>query len=218
MLDDTSDGADYLSALKQSGSPQAAGAGPARAPAGPRSAETRTADVAPSSRPGATSAEKRKSPRYRCKGSARLQEVGSGVTTWATFTDISMRGCYVEAAAPYRVGAALDIRLQARGFQIEAGGEVSVTYPNLGMGISFTRIAEEDRKRLRELLRSISPASAIVGAPGVPPVPSVPEDPRSETLSPAINSRAALQAIKNFFEDRYVMGREEFLRILRKSQ
>jgi hypothetical protein len=129
-----------------------------------------------------------------------------------------MRGCYVEAAAPYRVGAALDIRLQARGFQIEAGGEVSVTYPNLGMGISFTRIAEEDRKRLRELLRSISPASAIVGAPGVPPVPSVPEDPRSETLSPAINSRAALQAIKNFFEDRYVMGREEFLRILRKSQ
>jgi hypothetical protein len=32
------------------------------------------------------------------------------------------------------------------------------------------------------------------------------------------NPSAALQAIHKFFEDRHVMGREEFLRIVRKSQ
>jgi hypothetical protein len=218
MFDEISDGADYLSALKQSGTPRPAEAVPARAPGTSRSDETRARDVAPSSRPGAASAEKRKSPRYKCKGSARLQEVGTGVMTWATFTDISMRGCYVEAAAPYRVGAVLDIKLQARGFQIEAGGEVSVSYPNLGMGISFTKIAEEDRKRLRELLRSISPASVILASPGVTSGASAPSLPRSESLSPDVNSRVALQAITKFFEDRHVMGREEFLRILRQSR
>ncbi len=89
--------------------------------------------------------DKRKTPRYKCKGSARLQESGSAVSTWATFADISMFGCYVETACPLRVGTVLGLKLDVNGFQVEATGEVRAAYPNLGMGISFNRISEKDR-------------------------------------------------------------------------
>jgi hypothetical protein len=49
------------------------------------------------------------------------------------------------------VGTLLDLRLEDNSFRIEAIGEVRVAYPGLGMGISFTRISDEDRERLREI-------------------------------------------------------------------
>jgi hypothetical protein len=144
-----------------------------------------------------------------------LREIDSGIATWATFSDISLHGCYVEAAAGYPVGSALAVTVEVNGFRVEAVGEVRVAYPGLGMGISFTKIADEDRERLRGLVRSLSQPSVIMGA-------RVAERPPSTlplTAVPALaNPSAALQAITKFFEDRHVMGREEFLRILRKSQ
>jgi hypothetical protein len=215
VIDETNEGAAYLSALKNSGSPQAAGTAAARAPEAVHSHETRSGQVAPSSRARATRTEKRKSPRYRCKGSARLQESGSAVATWATFTDISMHGCYVEAANPLRGGTMLGLRLEVNGFRVEAAGEVRVAYPNLGMGIRFIKVSEGDRERLREMVGSISRSSVILGSRVAPRAPSIPQ---SEALPGVTNPVATLQAILNFFENRHVMGREEFLSLLRKSQ
>jgi hypothetical protein len=210
MADENDAGAAYLAALKQSTPPQAAGAGSARAPEVPQSAEARAGGVNP-----AGSADKRRSPRYRCQGSAHIREANSGVATWTTFTDISLHGCYVEATATYGLGAVLGLKLEANGFRIEATGEVSVAYPNLGMGISFTKMSEGDRERLRELVRSISRPSMILGSPVTKRAPSpLPSD----SLPHVANPGAALQAMRNFFEDRQMMGREEFLRILQKSR
>jgi hypothetical protein len=153
-----------------------------------------------------------------------MQEIGSTVAAWATFADISMHGCYVETAAPFRMGAVLGLKLEANGFRVEAAGEVRVVYPGLGMGISFSNIADKDRERLRELVRSISPPSVILpaltqGSRVAPRSPSsAPAPPRSDVLPAVANPGATLQAILKFFEDRHVMGREEFLRILRMSQ
>jgi hypothetical protein len=209
MADENDAGAAYLAALKQSSAPQTAGAATARAPEVPRSTALRAGSVNP-----AGSADKRRSPRYRCQGSAHILEISSGVATWTTFTDISLHGCYVEATATHRVGVVLGLKLEANGFRVEATGEVRVAYPNLGMGISFTRILEADRERLRELLRSISRPSVILSShiAARPPVL------QSDVLLPAANPGAALQAMSTFFEDRQMMGREEFLRILRKSR
>jgi hypothetical protein len=215
LFDETSEGADYLSGLKKSGSPQAAAAAPAKAPEAPRSAPERAAAVLPPTKLTAPSAGNRRSPRYRCKGSVRLQESGSTASTWATFADISMHGCYVEATAPMPVGAVLGLQLEVNGFRVEAAGEVRVAYPGLGMGISFNEISGEDRDRLRELVRSISPPSVIVSPRVAPHSPSlVPVD----ALPAVPNPGAALQAILAFFENRHIMGREEFLKILRRSQ
>ncbi len=38
------------------------------------------------------------------------------------------------------------------------------------------------------------------------------------TATLVTNPGAALQAVKNFFDERHILSREEFFRILRKSQ
>jgi hypothetical protein len=126
-----------------------------------------------------------------------------------------MHGCYVEAATPLRLGTVLNLRLEVNGFRVEATGEVRVAYPNLGMGIRFIKMSEGDRERLRELVGSISRSSVILGSRVATRAPSIPQ---SHPLPSVANPGAALQALQTFFEDRRMMGREEFLTILRKSQ
>lgn len=237
-FDETNDGAAYLSALKNSGAPQSAAAATARPPEAAHPTAT-LGEVAPSSSANSASLnkpspnkpslnkssmdkprldrpslDKRKSPRYRCKGSARI-ESDRGVATWATFADISMHGCYIESPAPLPVGTVLGLRLEVNGLRVEAAGEVRVAYPNLGMGISFIRISEENRERLRELVGSLLRSSVLLeprATAGLGPIPP------SEAQPAVANPGAVLQAIRSFFENRHVMGRDEFLRILQKSQ
>jgi predicted phosphoribosyltransferase len=84
------------------------------------------------------------------------------------------------------------------------------------MGICFTTMSDPDRERLRELLRSLSRPSVIM-SPVVAPT-SYPMAPQSNSLSPVSNPAAALKAVTQFFEERHILSREEFHRILRKSQ
>ena len=200
MPDETSDGASYLSALKQPASP--AGTAAATAPNPVHATQSRPAD-------------KRRSRRYRCQGSAHLREISSGTATWATFTDISLHGCYLEATTTYGLGTLLALTIEIDNFRVETTGEVRISYPNLGMGIFFTDMSGENRARLRELLRSLSQPSATVGlgisAQNASVLPM-------EVMPRITNARAAIQAMTNFFEGRQLLTREEFLRILRKSQ
>src|SRR5579864_888055 len=139
--------------------------------------------------------ERRRSPRHNCEGSAEMREEGTDIRTRAAFKDISFHGCYLEAAATYPVGTVLHLKLEANGFQVQAKGIVRVTYPFLGMGIALTEMGEEDRARLRELLRTITHATVVMGAPllGSGPLEPVPliSDPT-----------AALRALVEFFEKR----------------
>jgi hypothetical protein len=215
MADEDGAGANYLAGLRQSTAPQAAGAARAPSQGGPGSVATQPAGVAPAGTRNSGSADKRGSPRYKCAGSARIQEISTTVSTWASFADISLLGCYVETATPLRVGAALTLRLEANGFRVEANGEVRVLYPGLGMGVSFGQMSPENRERLRELVHASAPALKTMGpriaqrsAANAPP----------EALPVASDPATVLLAMRSFFEDRHVMGREEFLRILRKHQ
>jgi hypothetical protein len=173
------------------------------------------APVSDPSAEGRTGAEKRRSPRYRCQGSAQLRELETGVSTWATCTDVSMHGCYVEATCTYPVGTNVRVKLQANEFQIESAGCVRVAYPCLGMGIAFGEMSEENRTRLRALLRTISRPSVILG-PGASP--SAPWGGSLMSIQLPADATAALRALAEFFESRQLLMRDEFLRILRKSQ
>jgi hypothetical protein len=106
-----------------------------------------------------------------------------------------------------RVGALIGLKLEANSFRVEATGEVRTSYPGLGMGVLFTRISEPDGERLRELVQSFSQSSLRTPAVTKP-----------DALRAVTNPHAVLQAMLNFFEDRHMMGREEFQQILRKSQ
>ena len=214
MAEEIDEGVAYLRALKQTSSPFAAGAA-APAPA-------RSADGTPASSPAAASSgsqfkgsEKRRSPRYKCEGSVQIREQGCDVHTWATFTDIGLHGCYVEAQATYPVGAILHLKLDANGERVETKGSVRVSYPYLGMGIAFTEMSDENRLRLRAMLATVSKPFLTMG-PGL--ASSIPAGAPLEALPPIANPVAALKALTEFFENRQMLMREDFVRVVRKSQ
>lgn len=133
------------------------------------------------------------------------------VHTWATFKDISLHGCYVEATATYPVGTVLDLKLEANGFHVYSKGTVRVCYPFLGMGIALTEMADDDRARLKELLRTISRPAVVMSSPALASGPL-------EPMPPIADPVAALRALVEFFEKHQTLPRQEFVSILRKSQ
>jgi len=159
-------------------------------------------------------AEKRRSPRYKCQGSAHLREIRTGFATWATFTDVSLHGCYVEAASTFSVGAQLSITIEVNGFRVETKAEVRITYPSLGMGVAFSNMQEPEQQHLRDLLASLSrPSAILIQRIGVSTSAALQSD-SSFPPDPAL----AMREIANFFEQRQMLSRDEFHRILRKLQ
>ena len=144
-----------------------------------------------------------------------MREEGCDVRTWATFSDISLHGCYVEAQATYPVGTLLHMKLDAGGVRVETKGNVRVSYPYLGMGIAFAEISEENRARLRELLARVSRPSMIMGPGIASTLPSSTPLAAAPTIG---DPAAAVQALTEFFESRQMLMRDDFVRILRKSQ
>ena len=210
MAQEINEGIAYLMALKQGvGQTSAAGAAAAQELGAPRDKTSADGEE------HYEGAEKRRSPRFRCEGSAEVREEGCDVRTWATFTDISLHGCYVEAQATYPPGTVLQLKLEANNLRVETKGVVRVTYPYLGMGISFEGISEENRDQLKRLLMTLSRRCLVMG-PGI--AASLPSGSPS-ACAPLISDPAAVvQAIVSFFESRQVLMRDDFLRILSKSQ
>lgn len=204
-------GVAYLKALKQ----------PATSAAGAAGTETHTEAHPGSDLTAAPSGnrfhgtEKRRSLRYQCEGSIEMREDSTDAHTWATFTDISLHGCYVEAQSAYPKGTALRIKLEAHGVRAETQGIVRVSYPHLGMGIAFVETSQENTARLREMLMKVSRPSMLMG-PGI--ASTLPSGKPLDAMPIISNPAAAMQALTEFFENRQMLMREDFLRILRASQ
>jgi len=214
MSQEINEGVAYLRALKGSGSTEATAAAPARE-TNADAQFTPPATVASIDKPCFQGTEKRRSTRYKCEGSVELRENSCDVRTWATFTDVSLQGCYVEAQATYPVGTVLQLKLEAAGFRVETGGNVRVTYPYLGMGIAFIDMSEENRTRLREMLGAISRPTVIMG-PGI--ASTLPSRGPLEAVPVISDPGSAIRAMIDFFENRQLLMRDDFLRLLRKSQ
>ena len=201
----------YLLALKQSTGSQAAEPAPA-----PTTDSSGSSDINTSPAGQFKGAEKRRSPRYKCEGSAEIREDGRDVRTWATFTDISLHGCYLEAQATYPAGTILHMRLEANGILVESKGNVRVVYPYLGMGIAFEGMSEENQARLRRLLATLSHPHVVMGPGIASTIPSISTP--LEGIPAITNPQAAIQQLVEFFESRQMLMREDFLRLLRNSQ
>lgn len=206
MSDENDEGIAYLMALKRTAASDAADL------AGAETSFANNADQ--NSKPSFQGSEKRRSPRYPCEGSVQMQEDECSVYTWASFTDISLHGCYVEAQATYPMGTVLHLKLEAKDLRVETKGTVRVTYPYLGMGIAFTEMTPENEARLRELLASISRPSVIMG-PGI--ASSLPARGPLE-LPPITHPDTIIEALIEFFRDRQMLMRDDFVRIVRQSQ
>jgi hypothetical protein len=106
MSEENREGVAYLLALKQSSQADAASA-----PAG--NVEADFPDVGERFH----GSNRRQAPRYKCEGSVEIRTEGCDVRTWATFTDISLYGCYIEAQATFPAGTVLNLKLEANGIR-----------------------------------------------------------------------------------------------------
>lgn len=198
MAEEINDSVAYLKALKR--------------PVAPAEEHPGSNNPADERRQGA---EKRRSRRYKCEGGVQIRQEGRDVNTWASFTDISLHGCYVETQATYPAGTSLQLKLDANGIRIETKGTVRVNYPYLGMGIAFVDMSAENQAHLRKMLATITHACVIMG-PGI--ASSLPATGPLNAVPLITDPGAAVQALIEFFESRQMLMREDFLKIVRKSQ
>jgi hypothetical protein len=156
--------------------------------------------------------DRRRNPRYKCEGSAEFRMEGSDVRTWATITDLSRSGCYVEAQATSPVDTPVNMVIEVVGIRAQVKGLVRVSYPFLGMGIAFTDISGPDQALLDEiLLRLASTVSVPVNPPDAKPA-----TPAALDLS-TVNAAATLVAVAGFFQAHATLTREQFTELIQRD-
>jgi PilZ domain len=195
----TDDGADYLRRLKAQGPEVAV------------DSTSRTALAAGAAQTPLSGKERRRSARFQCSGSAELKVEGSDVRMWGTLTDVSLHGCYVEMSTPFPVGTKADLVLEALGFRVRALGTVRVSYPFLGMGICLTKVEPGQQAQLEQLLAAVAGKNAA-------PDPALTQDRGPTDAVAAAEPAAFLAEIKQFFDSRRILSREEFFQIAKRCQ
>jgi hypothetical protein len=148
--------------------------------------------------------ERRRDVRYRCEGSAELQSENSSVRTWATITDLSRGGCYLEMQATFPADTRLSMVIEVHGIRFRANAVVRICYPFLGMGMVFTEIPATDQSRLNELLLLL--ASRLERLSGMTP-----------SITPPVAARDpadALAALTAHFRECDMLTREDFLKLI----
>src|SRR5712691_11113391 len=105
--------------------------------------EVRSRDAAlaadlPAAMGGASGAERRRYPRYKCNGKVLLTKGGTSASMSAKLTDIGLGGCYAETFSPLPLDTAVAFVIQADELEIRGRGIVRTAHPSVGNGIAFT--------------------------------------------------------------------------------
>lgn len=174
--------------------------------------------LSPDPGPGAAAAgqlysgkERRRTPRFRCAGSAEFKAEGSDVRMWGTLTDVSLHGCYVEMSTTFPVGTKVDLVLDALGIRVCAKGTVRVSYPFLGMGLCLSDLEPGQQAQLEQLL------NAVVGQSSVPDPALTREVGGGDSLAPQ-ETIALLAELKRFFDSKPILSREEYRHIVKRCR
>jgi hypothetical protein len=100
--------------------------------------------------------EQRKYPRFKCHNSVELH-TQDGKSFWATISDLSLSGCYVEMAIPLPPGTKLKMGIWIGETKCWADCEVAYSTAGLGTGVMFKRISEPDLERIRQFRETFAP-------------------------------------------------------------
>ncbi|MGB0038270.1 MAG: PilZ domain-containing protein [Terriglobales bacterium] len=112
--------------------------------------------------PAETVTDRRQSRRHQCTGSVRLRAEGSDVRLWGTLKDISLNGCYVETVTTFPVNTQVNVELESAGIRVLARATVRASYPSLGMGMCFSKLAPTQQLRVKEILAASAGKRAIL--------------------------------------------------------
>jgi len=98
------------------------------------------------------SEERRQYQRIKVRVPIELLRESSAVPLRGETCDISLGGCYVESLFPLDVGTPLEVRIRVSNTLVIAVGEVTTCDRQVGNGIRFTNMLQEDMEALKLFL------------------------------------------------------------------
>jgi hypothetical protein len=106
---------------------------------------------------------RRKFLRHKISFPLQLRDERVNTPMRANATDISGNGCYVESVMPVAVGTSLKIEFWIDQESVSASATVRTRDPGVGMGIEFTGLTEDTKKRLQAHLDKLDPGITNLG-------------------------------------------------------
>jgi hypothetical protein len=102
---------------------------------------------------------RRKFLRHKISFPLELRDERVNTPLRVNATDISGNGCYVETVMPLTIGTALRVDLWIDDEHISPTAVVRTRDPGVGMGIEFTGMPEELKKRFQAHLDKVDPVA-----------------------------------------------------------
>jgi hypothetical protein len=103
----------------------------------------------------------RKFVRHKISYPLELRDERVNTPLRVNATDVSGNGCYVETVMPLTVGTALRVDLWIEEEHLTPSAVVRTRDPGVGMGIEFTGLPEESKKRFQAHLDKLDPAMSL---------------------------------------------------------
>ena len=100
---------------------------------------------------------RRQAERFPCAGTVEVNSNQSKFPLWATISDVSSGGCYIETRTPMPLETPLELTMKIRGSHFQARGVVRTMHPMVGMGVAYVSMnSSADQEVLRTLLGQLS--------------------------------------------------------------
>ncbi len=131
--------------------------------------------------------ERRRDRRLACDGAAEIRQ-GTAAPLWGRVVDVSGSGCYVEMPHPLPLHADVSLALNILNTEFRSEAKVRTSHPFVGMGLIFTKVAIDDRRKLGEILMTLSRGPILKAPP--------PATPASETTNSIQKSADELRGIE----------------------
>jgi hypothetical protein len=104
---------------------------------------------------------RRKFARHRISFPLEIRDERVNTPMRVNATDISGNGCYVETVMPLPIGTALRVDLWLDQERISPTSVVRTRDPGVGMGIEFTGLPEDEKKRFQAHLDKLDPGLSL---------------------------------------------------------
>lgn len=99
---------------------------------------------------------RRKHTRYQCTGGVELRRSEGMPAIFASLSDISLEGCYVETVSTLPTGTEVVFMLRIRDAVIRGRALVKSSNHAVGMGLEFTHLSTEDQQRLEFIVGTLA--------------------------------------------------------------
>ncbi|HLZ43172.1 MAG TPA: PilZ domain-containing protein [Candidatus Sulfotelmatobacter sp.] len=106
---------------------------------------------------------RRKFARHKISYPVELRDERVNTPLRVNATDISGNGCYVETVMPLAVATSLRVDLWIDDDRLTPSAVVRTRDPGVGMGIEFTGLTEEQKKRFQAHLEKLDPGTISLG-------------------------------------------------------